>query len=67
MSKKKRTIEVKDHWRGELTKVRCWLEGYRQGTRAVNGGLPYLVPGEDTLRQIIMAIDDAKDNKNDSE
>lgn len=52
---KKKTIEVKDYWRDELTKVRCWIEGYRQGI-----GGKYSLPGEDTLRQIILAIDEAK-------
>lgn len=60
-SKTKKTLEVKDHWRGELTKVRCWIEGYRQGT-----GGRYSVPGEDALRQIINAIDEAKESKNET-
>lgn len=57
---KKKKIEVQDHWRHELTKLRCWLTGYNDGRR-VPGALPPMVPGEMILRQIIMAIDDAKE------
>ena len=59
MMKKNKKIEVKDHWRYELTKLRCWLSGYNDG-RHVPGALPPMVPGEMILRQIIMAIDEAE-------
>ena len=59
MTKKCKKIEVKDHWRQELTKLRCYLTGYNDGRR-VPGALPPMVPGEDVLRQIIMAIDEVK-------
>ena len=55
-------IEVPDHWRAELTKIRCWITGYQAG-RHIPGGmdLESSIPGEQVLRQIIMAIDDAKE------
>ena len=52
-------IEAKDHWRDELTKLRCWLSGYTEG-RTLPGQIQYMVPGEMVLRQIIQSIDDAK-------
>ena len=52
----KKTIEVQDHWRAELTKLRCYLEGYNDG-RNIPGKLKPNVPGEMVLRQIIVAID----------
>ncbi len=55
-------IEVQHYWRDELTKLRCWLQGYNDG-RHIPGNLSPSVPGEMILRQIIMAIDDAKDTK----
>lgn len=57
-------VEVQDHWRYELTKLRCWIGGFRAG-RNLPGqvNLENYIPGEDVLRQIIMAIDDAKENK----
>lgn len=60
---KRKKIEVQPHWRGELTKVRCWISGWEAGRRHP-GSLNALdsVPGDDVLRQIIMAIDDAKEN-----
>lgn len=57
---KKKKIEVQDHWRMELTKLRCWLTGYNDG-RSAPGHLQQMVPGETILRQIIAAIDDAKE------
>lgn len=57
-------IEVKDHWKIELQKLRCWIGGF-QAARKTPGvvNLDHYVPGEDVLRQIIMAIDDAKETK----
>lgn len=57
---KKFKIEVQDHWRIELTKLRCWLSGFSEG-RTVPGHLQHMVPGEVVLRQIISAIDDVKE------
>lgn len=37
--------------RGELTKVRCWITGFKEAGK--NGP-----PGEDAIRQTIMLIDD---------
>jgi hypothetical protein len=59
MKLNKKKVEVQDHWRHELTKLRCWMDGYSAG-RNVPGNMPYLLPGQDVLRQIIMAIDEAK-------
>ena len=56
---KKKKIEVQNHWRDELTKLRCWLTGYNDG-RSAPGHLQHMVPGEMILRQIINAIDEAK-------
>jgi len=55
----KKKIEVQDHWRNELTKLRCWLSGFSEG-RQIPGQLQYMVPGELVLKQIISAIDDSK-------
>jgi hypothetical protein len=55
----KKKVEVQDHWRSELTKLRCWIEGYSAG-RNVPGSTPHSLPGQDVLRQIIMAIDEVK-------
>lgn len=57
-------IDVGDHWKIELQKLRCWISGFRAG-RSLPGqvNLENYVPGEDVLRQIIIAIDDAKDAK----
>lgn len=54
-------ITVQPHWRQELTKVRCWISGWEAGRR-LPGSMNVLdrVPGDDVLRQIIMAIDEAK-------
>lgn len=56
---KKKKIEVQDHWRHEITKLRSWIAGYNDG-RSTPGHLHPSVPGEDVLRQIMSAIDDAK-------
>ncbi len=37
--------------RGELTKVRCWLTGFKEAGK--NGP-----PGEDSIRQTIMLFDE---------
>lgn len=57
----KKKIEIQDHWKIELTKIRCWMSGYRAG-RTLPGqtNLDSIIPGEDVLRQIIMAIDESK-------
>lgn len=42
--------------RAELTKVRCWMTGFaagRHGSNTLAG-----IPGEDSLRQTIQAIDE---------
>ena len=53
---KRLTIPVRNHYRGELTKLRCWISGYREG----RGNQPFgAIPGEDILRQLILAIDEA--------
>jgi len=49
-------ITVEPHWEGELSKLRCWIAGFKA---ARNGDFPNSIPGEDTLRQIQMAIKDA--------
>jgi len=41
--------------RSELTKVRCWLTGFHAGQGDKLGH----IPGEDSIRQIILALDDA--------
>jgi hypothetical protein len=57
-------INVEQHWKIELQKLRCWIGGFRAG-RTLPGSvnLESYVPGEDVLRQIILAIDDAKETK----
>lgn len=57
---KTKKVTVEDHWKVELQKLRCWISGYRAG-RTLPGqtNLDNYIPGEDVLRQIIMAIDDA--------
>jgi hypothetical protein len=55
-------IEVQDHWKIELQKLRCWLSGFNAGRKTPGEtNLDHYIPGQDTLRQIILAIDDAKD------
>lgn len=58
-SDKKVKVEVQDFWREELTKLRCWLEGYKNG-RSFPGSIEPTIPGFLIVRQIIMAIDEAK-------
>lgn len=60
-------IKVSDHWYTELGKVRAWIEGWKaaQGmathtSSAAGHSFPYMIPGEDTLRQIQNAINEAK-------
>ena len=58
-------INVEQHWKIELQKLRCWIGGFRAG-RSLPGNsvnLENFIPGEDVLRQIILAIDDAKETK----
>jgi hypothetical protein len=57
-------IEVQEHWQIELQKLRCWISGFRAG-RTLPGtvNLESYVPGEDVLRQIVLAISDTKDTK----
>lgn len=43
--------------RGEISKVRCWLSGFGAG-RYGGDGPPLAVPGEDSLRQIVLLLDD---------
>lgn len=52
-------VDVKDHWRHELSKLRCWLEGYKAG-RHIPGCMGVHIPGEMAITQIILAIDNAK-------
>jgi hypothetical protein len=55
-------IPVEPHWAIELSKLRCWIKGWKAG-RSVPGqtNIDNFLPGEDVLRQIQMAISDAKD------
>lgn len=46
-------VDIPDHSREELTKLRCFLTGYRQG----RGDKHTSIPGEEVLRLLIMAID----------
>ena len=55
---KKAKIEVQDHWHKELSKLRHWLDGFKTG-RQIPGAPPMIFPGEDTLRQIQVAISGA--------
>jgi len=54
-------VDVPDHSREELTKLRCFLTGYHAGKGET--GLTLSVPGELILRQIIMAIDESSRKK----
>ncbi|MBB5700168.1 hypothetical protein FHS76_000006 [Ochrobactrum daejeonense] len=49
----KQQIDKMHSLRSELTKVRCWLTGYHAGSKTNVG-----IPGEDSLRQTIMLIDE---------
>lgn len=57
VEKEKPRIEVQDHWAREITKLRCWLAGFKAGR---GDDFPNAIPGEDVLRQIEIAIRDAK-------
>ena len=61
MKKPVTKIEVADHWQIELAKLRCWITGWKAG-RSLPGSINIenYVPGEDTIRQILMAISDTK-------
>lgn len=50
---KKPSIKVEEHWKSELTKLRCWLTGFKTGR---GNDFPNAIPGEDVLRQICQAI-----------
>lgn len=50
---KKPKIPVQAHWASELSKLRCWIAGFKM---ARNNDFPSAIPGEDTLRQIEVAI-----------
>jgi hypothetical protein len=54
-------IVVADHWPSELSKLRCWIQGFKAG-RSLPGSMNIenYVPGEDTIRQILVAISDTK-------
>jgi hypothetical protein len=54
--KKVPSVVPQPHWRGELTKLRCWITGFYAG----RGGNSQ-IPGEQVLWQIIQAIDDAEE------
>lgn len=58
---KKIKIDIQDHWPYELAKLRSWIAGFRAG-RTLPGtvNLDNYVPGEDAVRQILMAINDTK-------
>lgn len=43
--------------RAEIGKVRCWLTGFHAGRQAP-GQLPVGVPGEDSLRQAQMLLEE---------
>ena len=60
-SEQKKKLVVEDHWKIELQKLRCWISGFRAG-RTLPGqvNLESYVPGEDVLRQIVVAISDAE-------
>lgn len=54
----KKKIVVEDHWKNELSKLRCWINGWQAGRRLPGStDLTTFIPGEDVLRQIIIAID----------
>ena len=60
---KQKKIVVQDHWAKELNKVRCWISGWQAARRTPGTlNLSEHVPGEQVLAQIIMAIDEAKEN-----
>ena len=60
---KQKKIVVQNHWAKELNKVRCWISGWQAARRTPGTlNLSEHVPGEQVLAQIIMAIDEAKEN-----
>jgi hypothetical protein len=55
-------IQVEQHWKIELQKLRCWISGFQAGRKTPGViDLDNYIPGEEVLRQIIMAIDAAKE------
>jgi hypothetical protein len=59
MKSNKKKIEIQPHWAKELVKLRCWINGFQAGRKTPGViNLDNYVPGEDALRQIIMAIDE---------
>lgn len=56
MTKKQRAEQAK-RLRAELTKVRCWMSGFSAG-RSSPGHLSVSIPGEDSLRQTIIFLDE---------
>ena len=59
MKSTKKKVEIQDHWRHELTKLRCWINGFQSGRKTPGViNLDNHIPGEEVLRQIIMAIDE---------
>ena len=50
-------VKVSAHWYKELGKLRCWLDGFNVGR---GNSFPNGIPGQDTLRQIQVAIQDAE-------
>ena len=55
-------IQVEQHWKIELQKLRCWISGFQAGRKTPGViDLDNHIPGEEVLRQIIMAIDAAKE------
>lgn len=62
LPQKKPKILVEPHWKIELQKLRCWISGWQAGRKLPGTtDLTTFIPGEDVLRQIIIAIDDAKE------
>lgn len=57
---KRKVIAVQDHWVSELSKIRCWIDGFKEGRGGNTLTSRVHIPGEDTLRQIQVAIQDAK-------
>ncbi len=53
--KKPAKIEALPHWYWELSKLRHWIMGYKAGR-----GDHTPLPGEDAVRQIQIALDQAK-------
>jgi hypothetical protein len=52
-------VKVPDYTREELTKLRCFITGYKEGRK----GEHFFIPGEDILRQLIQCIDKSKGKK----